>query len=394
MEISRPSIREIVRRFEATDDGQESEKSAQKSAKEGKAKIPCQEKRICAPSHTAKVWRPREPPLFCGRSTKDARGWVSIMRNYLTFVECSEKQKVAFLSTFLREAGHEWLLLHEKENGAPKNWKKLTQALIKRFGSNIRAQEAQMVLMKISQGKRKMRDYTNEFQSLLCRLPSYEEKWMIDLFTWGLQPHFAKSGSLQYPNIITEVIKYAETGDAALRASQKPYVTSNSTVEKLMSQEKKKRFGINEDKMREDGSCKIFHKGKKAFNFSMQRLKGQWRKTAKSAGEMRRRMNNDSAIKSPVKYIHTPFHVELEREHDLSRHHTVNGPAAIWRNAVNFIRKRVRAGYLRRKGPIIEINLAASACSKGAAFYTVSQGKQKENDEQQMQPSLKTREGR
>ena len=128
----------------------------------------------------------------------------------------------------------------------------------------------------------------------------------------------------------------------------------------------------------------------------MQRVKGQWRKLVKNAGETRwmRRMNNDNAVKSPVKYIHTPSHVELEREDGLSRHHTVNGPATIWRNAVNSISKKVRAGYLRRKGPIIEVNLAALACSKGAAVRTVSQGKQRKNDEQQMQPSLKTREGR
>ena len=102
------------------------------------------------------------------------------MRKYLTFVECSKKQKVAFISPFLREAAHEWLLIHEKENGTPKSCKDLTQALIKRSGSNIPAQEAQMALMKNSQGKRKVRDYSNEFQSLLCRLPSYDEKWMIN----------------------------------------------------------------------------------------------------------------------------------------------------------------------------------------------------------------------
>ena len=161
-----------------------------------------------------------------------------------------------------------------------------------------------------------------------------------------------------------------------------------------MSQEKKKRSGINEDKMREDESCKIFNKGKKAFDFSVQRVKGQWRKLVKNAGETRRRMNDDNAVKSPIKYIHTPSHVELEREDGLSRHHTVNGPATVWRNAVNSISKRVRAAHLRRKGPIIEVNLAALARSKGAAVRTVSQGKQRENDEKQMQPSLKTREGR
>ena len=301
--------------------------------------------------------------------------------NYLTFVECSEKQKVAFISNLLCEAAHEWLLLYEKENGTPKNWKDLTQAFIKRFGSNIRAQEAQMALMKISQGKRKTRDYSNEFQSLLCWLPSYDEKWMINLFIWGLQPHIAKSVSLQYPNTVTEAIEYAETADAALRASQKPYVTGNSTAGKLMSQEKKKRSRINEDKMRENENCKISNKGKKAFDFSVQRVKGQWRKLVKNAGETRRRMNDDNAVKSPIKYIHTPSHVELEREDGLSRHHTVNGPATVWRNAVNSISKRVRAGYLRRKGPIIEVNLAALARSKGAAVRTVSQGKQRENDE-------------
>ena len=161
-----------------------------------------------------------------------------------------------------------------------------------------------------------------------------------------------------------------------------------------MSQEKKKRSGINEDKMREDEICKVFNKGKKVCDFSVQRVKRQWRKLFKNGGETKRRMNDDNAVKSPVKYIHTPSHAELEREDGLSRHHTINGPAAVWRNAVNSISKRVRAGYLRRKGPIIEVNLAALARSKGAAVQTVSQGKQKENDEQQMQPSLKNREGR
>ena len=116
----RPSVRDIVRRFEAADDGQKSEKTEQKGAKKGNAKIACQEKGIFTPSHTIKVWRPREPPLFCG-STEDVHKWVSIMRNYLTFVEFFEKQEMAFISTFLHGAAHEWLLLYEKENGTPKN---------------------------------------------------------------------------------------------------------------------------------------------------------------------------------------------------------------------------------------------------------------------------------
>ena len=200
----------------------------------------------------------------------------------------------------------------------------------------------------------------------------------------GLQPHIAKSASLQCPNTVTKAIKYAETVDVALTASPKPYVTGNSTFGELMSQDKKERSDINEVKMREYESCKIFNKCKRTFEFSVQKIKGQWRKTVNNAREKRRRMNDDNAAKSPANNIHTPSHVELEKEHGLSRHHTVNGPAAVWRNAVNSISKRERAGYLRRNDPIIEVNLAALPRSKGAAVRTVSLGKQIENDEQQM----------
>ena len=51
-------------------------------------------------------------------------------------------------------------------------------------------------------------------------------------------------------------------------------------------------------------------------------------------------MNDDNAAKSPTNNIHTPSHVELEREDGQNRHHTVNGPAAVWRNAVKSIIKK------------------------------------------------------
>ena len=33
------------------------------------------------------VWKPKEPPCFFGRITKDAHTWVSLVRNYLTFCQ-------------------------------------------------------------------------------------------------------------------------------------------------------------------------------------------------------------------------------------------------------------------------------------------------------------------
>ena len=55
--------------------------------------------------------------------------------------------------------------------------------------------------------------------------------WLIYLCIYlGTPAPYRQICSLQYPTTVTEPIKYAETADAALRASQKPYVTGNSTA--------------------------------------------------------------------------------------------------------------------------------------------------------------------
>ena len=51
----------------------------------------------------------------------------------------------------------------------------MQQAILERFGSNIRAQEAHAKLLTISQGKRSVRDYTSEFEMLLGRLSTRDE---------------------------------------------------------------------------------------------------------------------------------------------------------------------------------------------------------------------------
>ena len=94
----------------------------------------------------------------------------------------TSQQEVSYASTYLRNAALEWWNLYIKQEGYPNSWKIMSQALVKRFGSPLRAQKAQAELMKIQQGKRTIRDYTQEFQTLLDRLTSYDENWMINIF--------------------------------------------------------------------------------------------------------------------------------------------------------------------------------------------------------------------
>ena len=176
---------------------------------------------------STKEWNPKQPPTFNGKFKEDVYRWIGYMKNILTFMQGTPEQEVKYAATYLRGAAHEWWEIFIKQEGYPTNWTQLSQALLKRFGSPIRAKKAQVQLMSIKQGKRKMRDYTVEFQTLMDRLPSYDENWMINIFIWGLQPHIARSVSAAQPETVLGAINVAESIDYALKTSQKNHLTGN-----------------------------------------------------------------------------------------------------------------------------------------------------------------------
>ena len=121
-------------------------------------------------------------------------------------------------------------MAHERRNrGPPRDWASLVAALLDRFGSNIRAQEAQSQLMSISQGNRPVREYASQFETLLGRLESYDEGLMLNQFVWGLQPDLARSVSLHYPNSIAKAVSLAETTELAVKASRRPGWNKSTT---------------------------------------------------------------------------------------------------------------------------------------------------------------------
>ena len=133
--------------------------------------------------------------------------WTSLVRHYLTFMGGSDAQQVAYTVTLLRDSAHEWYTAYERRNrGMPRDWAQLSTALLERFGSNIRSQEAQSQLMTISQGSRPVREYASQFEMLLGRLDSYDEAMLLNQFVWGLQPELARSVSLHYPKSIAHAV--------------------------------------------------------------------------------------------------------------------------------------------------------------------------------------------
>ena len=169
-------------------------------------------------------WRPKEPPTFTGKASDDVYLWTSLVRQYFVFMSGTARQEVAFAATLLRGAAHEWYMGYERrnDNQPPQDWPTMQQAILDRFGSNIREAEAHAKLLTISQGKRSVREYTSEFEMLLGRLSTRDETTWKNIYVWGLQPHLAEAVALKYPTTIAQAAGHAEEIELAEKASQRP----------------------------------------------------------------------------------------------------------------------------------------------------------------------------
>ena len=103
------------------------------------------------------------------------------------------------------------------------------QAILERFGSNVREQEAHAKLLTIAQGKRSVRDYTSEFETLLGRLSTHDKNTWKRMYVWGLQPHLGKAVALKYPTSIAQAAGHAEEIELAIRAAQRPNLNQSGS---------------------------------------------------------------------------------------------------------------------------------------------------------------------
>ena len=68
------------------------------------------------PGHTGTVaqgpvfhitMKPKEPPIFCGKTNEDVESWIYMVSAYFRTVAAPEQQKVGYALTFLQDAARE-----------------------------------------------------------------------------------------------------------------------------------------------------------------------------------------------------------------------------------------------------------------------------------------------
>ena len=105
------------------------------------------------------------------------------------------------------------------------------RALIARFGNDTKPEQAQSTFMSMQQGKTESApDYTLRFETVLEKIPHYDESWVQNLLIWGLQPHLATHVNMQNPTTLNRAIRLAKKADVATRMSRTPGPSGSSSV--------------------------------------------------------------------------------------------------------------------------------------------------------------------
>ena len=189
---------------------------------------------------------------------------------------------------------------------------------------SIRAEKARASLYQLKQDKMTVLQYADAFESYLAQLGDYDESYYLVHFIFGLRPEIMRGVYIQQP----------ETLLAAKNMAEKLELTHHLTVGHPMRTKKQKTSQAqHRDTQERRSNRRIQSKTHKSV---------QWQKKNRTTEPAQRngcRYAQSGAIKAsyPDGY----------------------GPAAVWRSYAKDLPLRDRAGYMRRQGSIVEVDLVA-----------------------------------
>ena len=76
--------------------------------------------------------------------------------------------------------------------------------------------------MSIRQGKNESaHDFSLRFEAVLDKIPAYEEKWVRNLFIWGLHSNIAQQVNMKNPTTLNRAMQLAKRADVAMTMSRR-----------------------------------------------------------------------------------------------------------------------------------------------------------------------------
>ena len=182
-------------------------------------------------------WKPKEPPVFQGKSIEDVHSWTEVVSHYFMFMQGTPQQEVAYAVSLLRGNAHDWFMAYLRQNQGryPCDWATLSTALIARFGSRLREKQALANIMAMRQNRRSVRDYAAEFENCVGKLLSYDEGMLLQLFIWGLEEDLAEKVSTAHPKTLLSAISITEDLELAIRFAHRSPMKGDATSSSKIS---------------------------------------------------------------------------------------------------------------------------------------------------------------
>ena len=176
--------------------------------------------------------KPKDPPVFAGKTTEDVDIWVKQVSNFLTIIGGPDHIQVAYVANLLQGAAQHWFQRECDAGRHPRTWRELGQALRKRFGNDTKTEQAQSQIMAMQQGKNETaHDYALRFETVLERIHHYDESWVRNLFVWGLHSHLATQVNMQNPATLNRAIQLAKRADVAVQLSRRPGASGSGSAQ-------------------------------------------------------------------------------------------------------------------------------------------------------------------
>ena len=189
--------------------------------------------------------KPREPPIFSGKTSEDVENWIYTVSAYFRTVAAPEQQKVGYALTFLQDAAREWWINRIRMTGRePGTWQELAEALRARFGHSTKEMTARAELRVIKQQKgENVRVYAARFHRLLGHLPTFDEAWAKDQFSSGLAPRVAELLLLKSPRSLQDFAVEAERIELTMKYAQHTRATEGQNQAAASSSNQGNRGG-------------------------------------------------------------------------------------------------------------------------------------------------------
>ena len=204
--------------------------------------------------------KPKDVPVFAGKATDDVDIWVKQVSNFLTIIGGPDHIQVTYVANLLQGAAQHWFQRECDAGRHPRTWRELGQALRHRFGNDTKTEQAQSQIMSMQQGKNETaHDYALRFETVLEKIPNYEESWVRNLFVWGLHSHLATQVNMQNPATLNRAIQLAKKADVAVQLSRRPGASGSSSSQ----QQKTKAAGAKTNNANTGHSKGSFSYGQK-----------------------------------------------------------------------------------------------------------------------------------